>query len=104
MAIRFNDLEIVKLLDEYGSQCCKSFYALRRAVKSGSVDVVSYLLKKYPQPLNIEYIIKDDSRSSTDIYTLLTEPVYEFPSQITKLITALIRLNRCVERQVIMPS
>ena len=83
MIIRYDKLEMVKLLDGYGSRCCKSFYALRRAVQSGSVDVVSYLLNKYSYPLNIEYIIEGFSKG---IYTLLTEPVYQFSSQITKLL------------------
>ena len=82
-AICSNNLEIVKLLDEYGSQICKSFYALRRAVQFGCVDVVSYLLNKYPQPLNIEYIIKDSDKR---IFTLLTEPSYECQAQITKIL------------------
>ena len=82
-AIHCNELEIVKLLDEYGSQSCKSFYALRSAVQYGFVDVVSYLLNKYSYPLNIEYIIKD---SSKDIFTLLTETVYMSPAQSAKLL------------------
>ena len=80
-----NQLEIVKLLDEYGSKSCKSFYALRRAVKKGSVDVVSYLLNTYTYPLNIEYIIKY-SRSSSRTLTLLTEPIFKIWAQITKLL------------------
>ena len=83
IAIYDNQLEIVKLLDEYGSKSCKSFYALNRAVTSGSVDVVSYLLNKYPKNLNIEYIIKD---SCTGIDTLLTDTGYEFQSQVIKLL------------------
>ena len=82
-AIHCNELEMVKLLDEYGSQSCKSFYALRSAVQYGFVDVVSYLLNKYSYPLNIEYIIKD---SSKDIFTLLTETVYMSPAQSAKLL------------------
>ena len=58
-AIGYNQLEIVKLLDEYGSKSCKSFYTLRRAVQLGCVDVAAYLLNKYTYPLNIEYTIKD---------------------------------------------
>ena len=83
-AICTNKFEIVKLLDEYGSKSCKSFYALRRAVRNGSVDVVSYLLNKYSYPLNIEYIFKNSFK--VIIYTLLTEPVLGFHAQITKLL------------------
>ena len=82
-AICYNKLEIVKLLDEYGSKRCKTFTALRCAVKLGCVDVASYLLNKYTYPLNIEYTIKDSGKG---IFTLLTEPVYEFSSQMTKLL------------------
>ena len=81
-AIYKNKWKIVKLLDEYGSKSCKSFHALRRAVRSGSVDMVSYLLNKYSYPLNIEYIFKNSCTGT--IYTLLTEPIYKV--QITKLL------------------
>ena len=82
-AIRCNHSEIVKLLDEYGSKSCKTFYALRSAVKNASVHVVSYLLNKYSYAINIEYIIKDSGKG---IFTLLTEPVLKFRAQITKLL------------------
>ena len=85
VAIRCNKLEVVKLLDEYGSKSCKSFYALRCAVTNGSVDVASYLLNKYSYKVNIEYIIKY-SFSSLGIFTLLTEPSSESWAQITKLL------------------
>ena len=84
-AIRENKLEIIKLLDERGSQSCKSFFALRRAVIWGSVDVASYLLNKYTYDLNIEYIIKKINKSSGP-YTLLTEPGQVFTAEITKLL------------------
>ena len=83
IAICRNKLEIIKLLDEYGSKSCKSFHALIIAVRHGSVDVVSYLLNKYPQPLNIEYNFKDSDQS---MFTLLTHPSYKFQDQITKLL------------------
>ena len=83
-AIRDNNLEIIKLLDERGSQSCKSFFALRRAVISGSVDVVSYLLNKYTYELNIEYVYNyDESRGP---YTLLTEYRQVFTAEITMLL------------------
>ena len=83
IAIYKNKLEIVKLLDEYGSKSCKSFHALRRAVRNGSVDLTSYLLTKYSYNVNVEYIIKD---SGTGIFTLLTEPSSGSWAQITKLL------------------
>ena len=85
-AIRDNKWEIVKLLDEHGSQICKSFTALRCAVRYGSVDVASYLLNKNKYPMNIEYITKNSHNQSRGPYTLLTEPVQEVTVQITKLL------------------
>ena len=82
-AICDNNVEIVKLLDEYGSKCCKTFSALRYAVTQGSADVLSFLLSKYVYLLNIEYIIKDSSES---MFTLLSEPSSEITAQITKLL------------------
>ena len=84
LAICDNNVEIVKLLDEYGSKCCKLFSALRCAVTLGSVDVISFLLSKYMYPLNIEYIIIKDSSES--IFTLLSEPSSMRTAQITKLL------------------
>ena len=84
LAIHDNNLEIFKLLDEYGSQSCKSFNALRCAVICSSVEVVSYLLNKYTYPLNMEYNVKYFGES---IFTLLTEPYLpQYPAQITKLL------------------
>ena len=81
-AIRDNKLEIVKLLDEHGSQSCSLFSALRHAVIYRSVDVVSYLLNKYKYPLNMEYT----NMYYAPICTLLTEPRYDLTAQITKLL------------------
>ena len=93
-AICSNQLEIVKLLEERGSQSCKYFNALRYAVIFNSVDVALYLLNNYTYRLNIEYkIIKfDQSRS---IHTLLTEPKYSYmgtrnPAYFTAQITQLL--------------
>ena len=84
IAIYNNQLEIVKLLNEYGSKSCKSFYALRCAVTNGSVDVVSYLLNTYSYDMNIEYTITDFGKN---IFTLLTEPTFHrSTAQITKLL------------------
>ena len=82
-AIRCNQLEIVKLLDEYGSKSCKTFSALRSVLKNASVHVASYLLNKYSHAINIEYIIKSFGKES---FTLLTERMYKSRPQITKLL------------------
>ena len=84
-AICDNRLEIIKLLDERGSQSYKSFFALRRAVICGNVVVASYLLNKYTYDLDIEYTIKN-SNESRGPFTLLTEPGQVFTANITKLL------------------
>ena len=81
--IRYNMLEIVKLLDENGCQCYTSFTALRCAVKWGNEKVVSYLLGKYKYPLNIEYITGEYGER---ISTLLTDPFTSFTPEIIKLL------------------
>ena len=87
-AIGRNNLEIVKLLDERGSQTCKSFSTLRHAVRYRIVDVISYLLSKYTYPLNIEY--NTNPTESKQRYTLLTElncnTISEFAFQIIYLL------------------
>ena len=83
-AIQLNRLEIVKVLEEYENQSCKTFAALRHAVKFGSVDVVSYLLNKYTYPVNMEYTIDTDQNRLS--YTLLTEFIYRSVHRIIKLL------------------
>ena len=74
IAIRHNNIEIVKLLDEHGSQSCKSFSVLRFAVRCRRLDLVSYLLNKYTYPLNMEYTnMESGQRSHQQGYTLLTD-------------------------------
>ena len=90
-AICDNKLEMVKLLDKHGSQCCKLFNTLRHAVISGNVDVTSYLLNKYTYPLNVEYTNESDQSGCEQGYTLLTELNSTHPTdsnllQITKLL------------------
>ena len=83
-AICYNQLEIVKLLERHGSTSCELFTALRRALIYNSEDVTSYLLNKYKYYLNMDYI--RESEQSGSMYTLLTEPKYEFSTEITKLL------------------
>ena len=83
-AIRDKKLEIVKLLEEYGSQSCTSFTALRHALLYNSFDIASYLLNKYKYPLNIEY--SQESDPSRSICTFFTEPRFVNRSKISKLL------------------
>ena len=55
VAIKENMLQVVKLLEDYGSQALKCMTALRHAMIQRSVDVVNYLLSKYTYPLNGDY-------------------------------------------------
>ena len=87
-AIRHNMLDVVKLLDEYGSGSCKLFMALRCAVIHGSVEVASYLLNTYKYSLNIEYNLQSKQSSST--YTLLTEQCVDCSDHTTKIIKLLL--------------
>ena len=91
-AICDGKLDIVKLLEKYGSQTCKSFNALRCAVISGKVDVVSYLLNRYSYSLNMQYMyVESDQSRYEQGYTLLTELNSTLPTgsnlnKITKLL------------------
>ena len=84
LAICHNRLEMVKLLDEYVSESCELFTALRYAVIYNSVDVASYLLNKYTYPLNMEYTLLLSQGRST--HTLLTEPRSVVTAEIIKLL------------------
>ena len=68
IAIRDNNLAIVKLLDEHGSQCCTSVAALRCAVKYRHTGVVSYLLNTHTYCLNVE--------EGTYVENFLTHPFF----------------------------
>ena len=80
---------MIKLLDEYGSQTCKSFNALKCAVMFHRVEVVSYLLNKYTYPLNMEFIryVKTYSNpsGSRQGYTLLTDLNISYDRQLESL-------------------
>ena len=83
-AVQYNKLEIVKLLEEYGSQSCQLFQVLKHAVIYGYVDLVSYLLNKYTYPLNMEYTrITYNSKLPC---ILLTEYIRSSATRIIKLL------------------
>ena len=83
IAIHNRFWEIAMLLDERGSQSCKSLYALSCAVVEGHVSMVSYLLNKYTYPLNTEYFT---NHSCEHVFTVLTESLFEPTVEITKLL------------------
>ena len=55
LAIHKDRLDVVQLLEEYGSKSVQYFNAFRYAVMHGKITVVEYLHIKYRHPLNINY-------------------------------------------------
>ena len=74
-AIERGNLDVVQLLEEYGSQTFEHFHAFRLAVIYDKVTVMEYLHRKYRHPLNINY---SASRLQSDNkhWTLLKEACY----------------------------
>ena len=72
-AIRFNMLDVVKLMDEYGCQVGKSPEILSYAIYADHVDVVEYLLCNYKYPLKYGYKEIRDSGLSSDHQTFLNK-------------------------------
>ena len=55
LAIHMDRLDVVQLLEEYGSKSVQYFNAFRYAVMHGKITVAEYLHRKYRHPLNINY-------------------------------------------------
>ena len=73
-AVRYDWLEYVRLMDEYGCELGKSPEILSFAIRNDCVDVVEYLLCNYEYPLNYGYKhIYDDSYITSKHQTFLTE-------------------------------
>ena len=68
-AIRKNNIDVIKILEDNGCQMAKSLYALRSAVRVKNTNMVQYLLFKYKYPLNQEYALCKWYRSNTYMYT-----------------------------------
>ena len=58
LAIRSNMSDVVRLMDQYGSQLYNAAEILNYAICERSVDVVDYLLSKYKYSLNYGYMEK----------------------------------------------
>ena len=87
VAITNDDTEIVQMLVEHGSQSCQSLIALVHAVRSGSFNVIEYLLNKCSYPLNITYYTYSVSvHRWGSHHTLLTESFHRNAIKITKLL------------------
>ena len=74
-AIDRGNLEVVQLLEEYGSKSFEHFNAFSLAVTCDKVTVIEYLHRKYRHPLNINYsatFLHSDCKH----WTLLKEACY----------------------------
>ena len=87
LAIRFNMLDIVRLMNEYGCQLYKYPEILSYAIRENNVQLVDYLLSNYKYPLNYEYIEKyNDSRLNSDHQTFLNIACEEQSVKMVKLL------------------
>ena len=89
LAVRFDWLEIVKLLDEYGCDLYKSPEILSFAIRHDSVGVVKYLLCNYEYQLNYGYKSKnmyDDSYITSKHQTFLIEGFETHSVEAVKLL------------------
>ena len=74
-AIERGNLDVVQLLEEYGSQTFEHFNAFRLAATYDKVTVMEYLHRKYRHRLNINYI-GSQLHSYCKHWTLLKEACY----------------------------
>ena len=87
LAVRFNMLDVVRLMDEQGCQLGKSPEILTRAISTDSKDVVDYLLRNYKYPLNYEYTEKfNASRFNCHHETFLIKACRNQSVQMVKLL------------------
>ena len=86
LAIRFNMLDIVRLMNEYGCQLYKSPEILSLAIRANSVEVVEYLLCNHKYPLNYEYSEKYDRFLNSDHQTFLNKACKEQSVRIVTLL------------------
>ena len=85
-AVRLNMLEVVKLMDEYGCQLCKSTDTLNYAIHMNSVEVIDYLLCTHKYPLNDEYFERFSRWDWTINQTLLLNACRTASEQVVKLL------------------
>ena len=84
LACKYDMLDVVQLLEEYGNQNFKSMNALRHAVINDSYEVVEYLLCKYNYPLNVEYARRCGEK--VDYQNILIEACKHNPVQVMELL------------------
>ena len=87
LAIRFNMLDVVRLMDEYGCELYKSTEILSYAIRANNVQLIDYLLSNYKYPLNYGYTEKyNDSRFNSDHQTFLSEACKKQSVEVVKLL------------------
>ena len=87
LAIRFNMLDVVSLMDKYGCELYKSTEILSYAIHANNVLLIDYLLCNYKYPLNYEYIEKfNDSTWNSAHQTFLNIACEEQSVEVVKLL------------------
>ena len=86
LAIRFRRRDIVRLMDKYDCELCKSPAILSYAISINSVQVVDYLLSNYKYSLNYGYTEKYDSGLNSDHQTFLNKACEIQSVQMVKLL------------------
>ena len=87
LAIRFNMLDIVRLMDEYGCELYKSTEILSYAIRANNVQLIDYFLCNYKYPLNYEYIEKyNEYKFNSDHQTFLSETYEKQSVEVVKLL------------------
>ena len=87
IAVIFNMVDVVRLMDKYGCELYKSPQILSYAIRNNSVDVVDYLLCNYKYPLNYGFIEKYiDSSLNSGHQTFLSKACKTQSVEIVKLL------------------
>ena len=86
LAIRLRRLDIVRLMDEYGCELCKSPEILRISIRVNSVEVVDYLICNYKYLLNYGYKEKYGRGLNSDHQTFLSEACENQSVEVVKLL------------------
>ena len=87
LAIRFNMLDIVRLMNEYGCQLYKYPEIFSHAIRANNLQLVNYFLCNYKYPLNYGYIEKyNDCRLNSDHQTFLNIACEKQSVEVVKLL------------------
>ena len=72
IAIKYNQLDVVRLMEENGCQEFQSLVAIRYALRKDNLKVADYLLSNHKYLIN-QFYIKDSNCEKDSYHTLLTE-------------------------------